>query len=183
MDLLMGAENTPGWRWDKLRNAHGHIADITSMLPTSEGITLVSMERTEQLPAPMEAFESVVDSLMRCHDLVIIDSGRDGGVPAVVKKTVVVAAATVRALASTKAGLISGQTDTGLVVRRGGTVTASQAARVVGLPLLAVVPTQVDLPRLADRGIPPYLGGKWRKTCTQVLDWCVGATPKRGLRW
>jgi len=183
LDLLMGGENTPGWRWDKLRNSSGQIADIRAMLPQVEGVTVVSMERSNPQPVPQGALEAVVDCLGRSHHLVVMDVGRQVMEASVVRRSVVVSAQTVRALAATRVGL--GELDLsecGLVVRKGGSVSAHDAARALQLPLITAVPTLADLPRLADRGIAPSLAGAWRRACTTTLQWCMGASqPMRAL--
>jgi len=185
IDLLLGAENTPGWRWDKLRGASGQIADITDMLPHVEGITLLSMERPEAAPVPAAALEAVVDCLLRTHDVVVIDAPRAGSPSAaaelgalVAHKTIMVSTSSVRSIAAARGsvgGLRTGRS--GLVVRAGGTIAARDAARAVELPLVGVLPNVAVLPRLADRGLTPSLPGKWRRACTQILQWCL---PERG---
>jgi secretion/DNA translocation related CpaE-like protein len=185
VDLLMGAENNPGWRWDKLRNAVGQIADISSMLPRSDSVTLVSMERKNPSPIPPQAFEAVVDCLARSHHLVIIDAGRVGIPLDTVSKSVVVTTKSVRALAATR--LVVEENicrESGLVVRQlGGSLHAREASRALGLPLIGVIPQWSDLPRLADRGIPPHLSGGWKKICTKVLNWSIDdQVPPRGKR-
>ena len=181
IDLILGAENTPGWRWDKLRNAVGQIADITPMLPTVEGITVVSMERSDPVPIPGDALEAVVDCLARTHDLVLVDRGRGEAQPTGIRRTVVVTNQTVRGVAATRARAKTLDTSAcGLVVRKPGSVSASDAAAAVDIPLICVLPSVADLAQLADRGIPPSPSGKWKKACGEVLAWCLGEQPKRG---
>jgi secretion/DNA translocation related CpaE-like protein len=175
LDLVLGAENTPGWRWDKLRHASGQIADITAMLPKAEGITVVSMERSHPGELPGPALQAVVDCLLRTHDLVLIDVGRAAQANlGWIRRAVVVTSQTVRAIAATRVTLANWPVERcGLVVRRGGSVLAGEAAQAVGVPLIATVPTVRDLPQLADRGLPPAWSGRWKRACTRVLAWCV----------
>jgi hypothetical protein len=179
----MGAESAPGWRWDKLRKAVGQIADVTSMLPRAEGITMVSMERGSSEPVPMAALEAVIDCLARTHDLVLVDPGRTTGELQSVKRSVILSTQTVRSLASTKVRLSEFTTkNSALVIRKGGSVGAGDAARALDLPLIGILPNVVELPRLADRGIPPSLGGAWKKSCSKILNWCMGESiPARGV--
>lgn len=178
LDLLLGAENTSGWRWDRLRHAIGQIADITTMLPQPHGVTLVSMNREETTQIPTQAFEAVVDCLVRTHDLVIIDLPRNfEPTHLVAHRSIVVTASSVRSLAATRRFLHEvGSAGCGLVVRRGGSVSPSDAARAVELPLIGAIPTISDLPRLADRGIAPTIPGRWDKACHQILDWCLNGS-------
>ncbi len=185
LDLLLGAESAPGWRWDKLRQASGQIADITGMLPRVEGVTLVSMERSDPAPVPDQAREAVIDCLARSHDLVLVDAGRGAGeLTGMVRRCLVVSARSVRVIAATRTSL--GDHDgleAGLVLRKGGSVPAGEAARAIGLPLISGLPTVKELPRLADRGVPPAVGGGWRKSCATILDWCLGEymMPRRSI--
>jgi Mrp family chromosome partitioning ATPase len=50
LDLLLGAERTPGWRWPRLATARGHLGDLTGQLPSIDGIDLLSMARGESPP-------------------------------------------------------------------------------------------------------------------------------------
>lgn len=174
LDLLLGAENTPGWRWDKLRSAVGQIADITPMLPKAEGITVVSMERGTPTPVPDAALESVVDCLARSHDLVVIDPGRvTRGFP-MVQRNVIISSQAVRSLAATRDLLGSmNLPQSALVIRKGGSVGANDAAQALEIPIIAVIPHLPELARLADRGVAPWLGGGWKKACGKVLHWCL----------
>jgi secretion/DNA translocation related CpaE-like protein len=175
LDLVLGAENTPGWRWDKLRHASGQIADITAMLPQAEGVTVVSMDRSGPAELPGPALQAVVDCLLRTHDLVLVDVGRtaQSGLDWI-RRAVVVTSQTVRGIAATRVGLAGWQVERcGLVVRRSGSVLAGDAARAVGVPLIGTLPTVRDLPQLADRGLPPDWSGRWKRACTRVLAWCV----------
>jgi len=183
IDLLMGAENSPGWRWDKLSHAVGQIADITPMLPQADGVTLVSMDRANPQPIPPPALEAVLECLARSHDLVLVDLGRGYAESGVVRRSIIVSTQTVRSLAATKVVVSTmGTSECALVIRKDGSVSPQDAARTMELPLIGVLPTVADLPRLADRGIPPSVGGRWTRECTQILSWCLGdPVPARRL--
>ena len=79
LDLLLGAERLAGWRWPRLSSARGEVGDLREFLPVVDGVTLVSAarpsggERVE--PPDIAAVESVVGSLARHHDLVVLDAG------------------------------------------------------------------------------------------------------------
>ncbi|MDR2974551.1 MAG: P-loop NTPase [Propionibacteriaceae bacterium] len=183
LDLLLGGENTAGWRWDRLRDSTGQIADITPVLPQIEGITVVSMQRPVTERVPDDAYEAVVDCLVRSHDLVLIDRPRGSRrVITAVRRGLVVSSQSVRSIAATRTGSVTGSNvDWGLVVRRGGSVQVHEAAQAIGLPLVGAIPTVRELPDLADRGVPPFVTGRWRKACAPILRWCLGdpAGPRR----
>lgn len=184
IDLLLGAENAAGWRWDKLRNAVGQIADITSMLPRAEGITMVSMERASPAPIPQQALEAVTDCLGRSHDLVLLDIGR--GAPecaGVARRSVLVTSQTVRAIAAARVAVKEADSgECGLVIRKPGSVSAADAARAVELPLITALPTVPELARQADRGVAPWVTGGWKKACDRILQWCLGDPMTKGKR-
>ena len=141
------------------------------------------MERASPSPIPETALEAVVDCLARSHDLVLLDMGRGSMECGAIRRTLWVATQSVRSLAATKASILDlGGGENALVIRKGGSVSPQDAARVVELELIAQIPTVADLARLADRGIPPTLSGGWKKACGKVLQWCLGeAVPKRRL--
>jgi len=183
IDLLLGAENQPGWRWDKLRNAVGQITDIAAMLPQVAGITMVSMERLAAMPVSDQALESVVDCLSRTHDLVLIDAGRSARVTSA-RRSILVSGQTVRSVAAARTGL-SAEKDCAVVVRKGGSINPGDVARVLELPLIGVLPSVGELPRLADRGIAPVMSGSWKRACAKVLQWCLAipGSPQPATNW
>ncbi|MDR0782358.1 MAG: hypothetical protein LBE83_01165, partial [Propionibacteriaceae bacterium] len=120
---------------------------------------------------------AVVDCLARNHDLVVLDTGRTLARAATpFQRQLIMTGLTVRAVAATRVALPKESAlSTGLVVRRGGPISAKDVARATDLPLIGVVPNLGDLAGLADRGQPPSLGGSWRRACHQILDWCLSA--------
>ncbi|HHU38994.1 MAG TPA: hypothetical protein GXZ45_06935, partial [Propionibacterium sp.] len=83
IDLVLGAERVPGWRWPRLVGARGEVGDVRGVLPEVGGVTVVAMGRGADdgslTPASVHA---VLGSLGRHHDLVVLDPGR-GPIPAV----------------------------------------------------------------------------------------------------
>lgn len=178
IDLIVGAERMPGWRWPKLLAARGEVGDLREFLPSVDGVTLVSASRpvaTERVTAPEPAaVESVVGALARHHDLVVLDVGRasaSGGVR-VAGTTLLAVAATVRgvAAAASCAGLIEGAQ---LVVKRSAEAIAPDAvASTLGMPLVGVVPYDRGLARASAVGLPPGRSarGRWSRAVKGVLD-------------
>jgi secretion/DNA translocation related CpaE-like protein len=78
IDLLVGAERVPGWRWPQLAPVSGRVGDISGGLPTVGGVSLVSMARREPAEVRREPVTAVLGSLVRHHDLVVVDPGRMG---------------------------------------------------------------------------------------------------------
>ncbi|MDR0847915.1 MAG: hypothetical protein LBN10_02540 [Propionibacteriaceae bacterium] len=172
IDLLMGAEKIPGWRWPKLASAQGHVADITSMLPVAAGVTILSCARREDSSVSAVARRAVVGALSRHRDLVVVDAGRVEDWRDVAGVTVLVSDQSIRSVA---AGVeLAWDGHVGLAVRREGNVGAAGVAKALGLPLVATVPTVKSLAQMADGGVPPDGGRAWRKACATVVDWAMG---------
>ena len=147
VDLLLGAERVPGWRWDRLRAARGQIGELSSQVPAAAGVSLVSMDRGDATTVTRDAVAAVLASLARSSELVVIDVGRslDAGAREALRgsdRTVLVCAQDVRGVA---------------------------AAR--GLPLLGTVPHDGALVPAAERGVPPdrAAGRAWLRACASVL--------------
>lgn len=195
LDLLLGAEQVPGWRWPRLAAARGQLGDLGGQLPRSDGLDLLSTARTDPAgrggPAA-EALGAVLRSGERTYDLVVVDVPRSSDLAAAravdhAHLLVVVAAGTVRGLAAARATMaaVTGQTthaarqhpvvaETGVVVRRGrgGTVPGDAVADALGVTLLGVLPDDPGLPLAAERGEPPAHRSRspLSRLCSQVLS-------------
>ncbi len=179
VDLLLGAERAPGWRWDRLRAARGQIADLGGKVPQVEGVTVVSMARRSESSAGRDAVAAVVGCLARTHRLVVLDVGRslDSGAREAVRaadRTLLVCAGDVRGVAAARMTVAASQArpDAVAVRRRPrAAVAAEDVARAVGLPLLTVLPDDPALAAAAEQGLPPLrsAGRAWRKSCQAAL--------------
>ena len=181
IDLLLGAERTPGWRWSRLVGARGEVNDVRRFLPQVDGLRVVSMGRPGageppgELPGA-ESVRAVLGSLARHHDLVVLDPGRsplEAARPALAgaRCTLVLTGSGVRSVAST-VGLLRATelAEPRLVVRLSATsrVPADVIARAVGLSVAGVLPDDRQLARLAEEGEPPGRGG--RRRWQRVVD-------------
>jgi secretion/DNA translocation related CpaE-like protein len=178
IDLVMGAESAPGWRWDTLRSASGQVVDLDGHLPVVDGVPLVAMSRSERRDVPAEAVAAVVDSLAGAGSVVVVDVGRITG-PAQVEavraasRVLVLTGQTVRAVAATAATLKDvADRRCDLVVRteRSGAIAPAVAADSLGRPLLGTIPSSPVLVAMGDRGVPPGAGGAraWVKACRRL---------------
>ncbi len=185
LDLLLGAERTPGWRWQDLLGARGEVTDIRRFLPQVDGLTLVAMGRPRageppaEPPSP-ESVRAVLGSLSRHHDLVMVDAGRGRVGPgraalSSCRGVVVLAGATVRAVAAAASGVpaLEGG-ELRLVVRTSAVsrVAAETVGQALGLPVAGVLPDDRGLARSADEGDPPGLTGRgrWARAVARLLD-------------
>ncbi len=178
LDLVVGAERQPGWRWPRLLSARGEVGDIREFLPSVDGVNLVSAARPPggerlEIPDP-SAVESVIDSLARHHDLVVLDVGRAANSRPIraVTSTLLTVAATVRGVAAAAAGsrFTPGAS---LVVKRASEAVAPHAvADMLGLRLAGVLPHDRGLSRSAAVGLPPGRSPhrRWARAVAGVLD-------------
>ena len=168
LDLLLGAEAVPGWRWPRLAGARGQLGDLGGQLPRLDGIEVLSMARSpagREHGLAAESLRAVLRSAARTHQLTVIDLPR-GCTPALEEAVpraglvVVVVAGSVRGAAAGAEvlGLLRGNTGRlGLVVRRGRpyTVEPDSLADGLGVPLLGCLVEEPALALAADRGDPP----------------------------
>lgn len=186
LDLLLGAEELPGWRWSRLRTARGQIGDLRGQVPAIDGVDIVAMSRTGDTEVGRDAVSAVVSSLARTHEVVVLDLGRGhgaGGLEAVrlADRLVVICGQDVRAVASARATLAAsgGGGTAGAVVRlrQGAAVSPGAVADALGLPLWGTVPDDRTLATAADRGVPPGAFAKrWSAACDGLLAQVSGAS-------
>ena len=179
LDLLLGAERVPGWRWPRLAGARGEVSDIRDVLPSVGGVTLVSTGRTGGDRAGPEAVTAVVRGLLRHHALVVLDAGRGlgEGVRAQVRhaqETLVVVPADVRGVAASTQLLevLQPEAPRAVVRRRpAATLAPVLVADAVGLPLVGVLPHDAGIARAGAAGEPPLRGrSRWGRAVAAVLD-------------
>lgn len=182
LDLLVGAERLPGWRWPRLLAARGEVGDLRDFLPRIDGVTLVSVARPtggERVAFPeLAAVESVVGALVRHHDAVVVDTGRataSGGLR-MASTTLLTLSASVRGVAAASS-CVGSMVGASLVVRQSAERVASVAiADALGLPLAGTLPHDRALPRAATVGLPPGRSGRrrWGRAVGAVLDHAWG---------
>lgn len=179
IDLVLGAERVPGWRWPRLLGARGEVGDVRGVLPVVGGVTVVGMGR-EPAPATLtvEAVHAVLGSLARHHDVVVLDAGRVP-VPAARRPvraadaTVLLSGAGVRAVAA--AARVRAELDVepaGLVLRRSaGGPPAEVVASTLGLPVWGEVPADRRVAADGEAGEPPGNGrSRWGRAVGGVFD-------------
>lgn len=182
LDLLLGAERSPGWRWSRLARARGHLGDLSGQLPRADGVDVIAMARGSAEPAPgAEAVRAVLGSLARSHELVVIDAGRGVG-PAAraaveqAEAAILLTAGDVRGVAAARqvhAELAGVAARWGLLVRRprSAGLAPEAAAEGFAMPLLGVVADEPGLAVAATRGEPPARSPRspLGRTCRALL--------------
>lgn len=183
LDLLLGAERAPGWRWPRLTGARGEVGDVRGLVPRVAGVSVVAMGRGEQpAPLPGDAVVAVLGTLARHHDLVVVDAGR-APVP-VARHTVQGADQVLLVVASDARGVAAAAATAGrfawdgaaAVVRAVPDGAAPEAvADALGLPLAGVLPQDSRLPRAAAEGAPPSASGRrWRRAAARLAQRALG---------
>jgi secretion/DNA translocation related CpaE-like protein len=193
IDLLLGAERVPGWRWPRLVGARGQLGDLTGQLPNLDGVDVVSVGRgpgSTADPSPA-AVAAVVRSGARSHDLVVLDVGR-GTVPndellGLADLAVLLIAADVRGVAAGResharwvAASASGVSWHLLLRRpRSGGLRPATAAAEFGAPLAGVVDDDPSIGLAAERGEPPARAQRSQlaKVCRHMLEAVVWPGP------
>ena len=184
LDLLMGVEQTGGWRWPKLRGADGYVGDLREYLPQVDGVSVLSMSRETATDLAREPLAAIVQSLRRSHGLVVVDVGR---CPAAASREavrlascrLVVVAGGVRGLAAADQVIRAYQPESveAVVRQRHGCGTgASVVAEVLGLPVVARLPDDPRLVAAADRGDPPFRGVRqpYARVCWSLASRTLG---------
>jgi secretion/DNA translocation related CpaE-like protein len=184
LDLLIGAERHPGWRWPRLAAARGHLGDLTGQVPSVEGVDLLSMDRGESMPGwepGPEQLKSVLLSAMRSHEITVVDVSRALGIAVWealrrAELTVLVVRDDVRGIAAGREALRELAVDCDrlrLVVRQGRSrfLEPHLVATGVGLRLLGTLADDPGLVLAAERGDPPARSARssLARLCGQLL--------------
>ncbi|HEY6683413.1 MAG TPA: septum site-determining protein Ssd [Propionibacteriaceae bacterium] len=185
LDLLMGAERIPGWRWPRLASARGHLGDLTGQLPSVEDVDLLSMARNESPPGwelQAEQMKAVLSSTMRSHAVTVVDLSRtlgNAGREALrrAELAVLVVRDDVRGVAAGHevARQLAGEcARRGLVVRQGRSrlLEPRLVANGVDWPLLGSLADDPALLLGAERGDPPARSARssLARLCAKVLS-------------
>ncbi|WP_067703882.1 septum site-determining protein Ssd [Nocardia jejuensis] len=165
LDLLLGAESTPGLRWPDLTIEDGRVAApaLHDALPSVAGVGLLSCGRrctaTELAPS---AVRSIVEAGRSAGDLVVCDlsTERSPHADLILESAdlaVLVVPARLRAAAaaeSVAAHLTARNPNVQLIVRgpSPGGLRGADLATAVGLPLLAAMTSQPYLAERLERG-------------------------------
>lgn len=180
IDLLVGAERVPGWRWPRLAGAEGVLGDLREFLPMIDGVAVVSMARGNDLDLPREPLAAVLASLQRTFDHVVIDLGRASGAAArealrPATRTLLVVGGNVRGLAAAAQTLRAYEPPGCEVVVRQlppARVPDAVVDEALGLPVVGRIRHDRRLAASAERGERPPLGnrrGGLGRVCDQLL--------------
>ncbi|MDT0341886.1 septum site-determining protein Ssd [Streptomyces litchfieldiae] len=183
LDVLLGAERTPGPRWPAFVSARGRLSGtaLDESLPRPRGVGLLSWDRADGARLPAEAMCTVLTAARRGGGVVVVDLPRAADEAAAealaqLDMGLLVVPGELRAVAgaqrviATSGALVR---DLRVVARplAAGGLAGSELARLLGLPLAGELPDEPGLSAAADLGEPP--GGNARgvlaKFCGELL--------------
>ncbi|MBO1032368.1 hypothetical protein IPV09_13595 [Tessaracoccus sp. SD287] len=175
LDVMLGAEGVPGWRWDELAAASGHVGDLADRLPAQAGVRFVSAGRSGRLPGT-EAATSVLRSMLRSHARVVVDAGRGeqpSGEHWPQARSLLLVGADVRSVLAARAVVDQrGWSDLELVVRTGPgrTLRCPEVSAALGFEVLATISHHGRLPHDLAHGVPPALATRSRfaRECERI---------------
>ncbi len=182
IDLLLGAEDCSGVRWQDLCDASGRIdhQQLTAALPRDRGLSFLSWSRDNIRVPDDAATRAVVSSVVRNPGPVVFDLARDRTtltqqVLSVTSTAIVIVPARVRAVAAAStflSQLRSTVHDVRLVVRRPapGGLTVDDIERTIDAPLISSLPHDPRRAEWEESGLPPTDKGVWRRLCDEILD-------------
>lgn len=157
LDLPFGAELREGVRWDGLAQADGQLGSLDDHLLHASGVAVLPLGRGDATHPDQAAVSAVLGSLVRSHDVVVVDAGRDP-VPALHGhggQVVLVVAADVAGVAAARMLVERHQVASArLVVRTGPgrSLPGEAVAEALGMDLLGLVRHDPAVPRLAETG-------------------------------
>ncbi|MEV0407492.1 septum site-determining protein Ssd [Actinoallomurus sp. NPDC050550] len=192
IDLVLGAEGTPGARWSDYADRQGRLstAALHDSLPARDGLAVLSWHRGAAEPVSAETMRSVLDAAVRGYDLVVADLPRQvtdasAEVLASADTTLLVVPAEVRATvaADRVAGLVRAYSRDLRVVVRGpapGGLKPAVIAESLRLSLAGVVSTDRRLASAIERGDRLGRGGALDDFCRRFLTDLAHDRPLRG---
>jgi secretion/DNA translocation related CpaE-like protein len=162
----MGVDEAPGVTWRELADSTGRLGsrELREALPGTGGVRVLGHADDDLSPPGAAVVREVLSAGRRGHDWVVVDlpraaDPRTAPVLSGFDQVVLVARAALGPVASAArvADRLRGETTAlGAVVRtRGGSATAAEVARAVGLDLLGEVPEQRRLDEHLDLGLGP----------------------------
>ncbi|MGI3782964.1 MAG: septum site-determining protein Ssd [Janthinobacterium lividum] len=167
IDVLLGAEHLPGWRWSRFEAARGHLGDLTGQLPHCDGVDVLAVDRSVRPGVALqpEQLGAVLDSGARSNDLTVVDLPRhlDAGHGEVLRRAdrvLLLARADVRGVAAADhaaRSLVSRCRALEVVVRTGPgrTLEPALVADALDLGLAGVFEEDQAVRGAAERGDPP----------------------------
>ncbi|MGY1843198.1 septum site-determining protein Ssd [Modestobacter sp. SYSU DS0875] len=170
LDLLLGAERSPGLRWPELSGLSGRVsgAALVAALPEAHGVAVLSASREHPEPVPADALLAVARGSRDSGLAVVVDlpphDAAAEQVLAAADLAVLVVPARLRAAAAARTLLESpaGAWSMALLVSRPvpGGLTRAEVADVVGRPVFAELAADRAAVVRSERGEPPSVAAR-----------------------
>jgi secretion/DNA translocation related CpaE-like protein len=181
LDVLLGAEQERGARWDELAGVAGRVDEsvLFDALLEVDGVRLLSWPSTGEIEPDAAAVTHVLHALGRRPGAVVVDAGRATDVRSLASiplatRVVVVVPLRVRAVAAARRLVerLPQQIQPLVVVREpapGGLSTAD-VERALGLPVVATLEEDRRCATTEEIGGSAPSSSMWRRVCRQLLD-------------
>jgi secretion/DNA translocation related CpaE-like protein len=170
LDLLLGAERSPGLRWPELAGVSGRVGGpaLAAALPEACGVPVLAASREHPEEVPAEALLAVAIGARDSGCGVVVDlpvrSAAAEALLAEVDLAVLLVPARLRAAAAARALLSNERSGwaSAVVVSRPvpGGLTRAEVANVVGRPVAAELATDRSAVARSERGEPPSVAAR-----------------------
>jgi secretion/DNA translocation related CpaE-like protein len=170
LDLLLGAERSPGLRWPELAGVSGRVGGpaLAAALPEACGVPVLAASREHPEEVPAEALLAVAIGARDSGCGVVVDlpvrSAAAEALLAEVDLAVLLVPARLRAAAAARALLSNERSGwaSAVVVSRPvpGGLTRPEIADVVGRPIVAELATDRSAVARSERGEPPSVAAR-----------------------
>lgn len=181
LDVLLGAEQQPGARWDELAGVSGRVDEqvLVDALPEVDGVRVLSWPSTGEIEPDAAAVTHVLSALGRRPGVVIVDAGRATDLRSLASlpqasRAIVVVPLRVRAVAAARRLVerLAHHLDPVLVARgpAPGGLSADDVERAVGLPVVATLEEDRRCASTEEIGGSAPTSSMWRRVCRGLLD-------------
>jgi secretion/DNA translocation related CpaE-like protein len=181
LDLLLGAEASPGARWPELVHTSGRVSTETLLpaLPSPHNVALISAARKMSENPTVQAWQSVINFGRNAFDVVLIDMPRhqvldkEQWCPTDLECELwCVVPTRIRAVAAAAVALEHyrhlGMHAEVLVRQTNRSMSAGDISRALGAPVRAVLPEDSSVSVAAELG--ELAGGSYAKACTSLFQ-------------
>lgn len=183
LDLALGIESEPGWRWPQLVGVTGQVTAVADRLPALEGMPILAASRQEVIEEPTpQVVHDVLASIRVDHEGLVVDLGQRLSTPTVdevtgtAQRVLCLVRDDVRGVAAAEAQLKTRPETTAdwqLVVcgtTRSAGLPETEIAAALGRDLVAVVPYDRRLSLALLQGhLPARAASKrWRRAISQL---------------